>query len=57
VETKIKPKALILRAARQVGKSTWVKNFGEKYTYYLQLIGETPKDRNYFETEREVNEI
>ena len=50
-------KPLILRGERQVGKSTLVKNFGEKYTYYVQLIVEKPKDRKYFETEREVNEI
>ena len=50
-------KPLILRGARQVGKSTLVKNFGEKYKYYVQLNLEKPKDRKYFETEREVNEI
>lgn len=50
-------KPLILRGARQVGKSTLVKNLGEKYKYFVQLNLEKPKDRKYFETEREVSEI
>lgn len=50
-------KPMILRGARQVGKSTLVKSFGEKYKYFVQLNLEKPTDRKYFETEREVNEI
>jgi uncharacterized protein len=50
-------KPLILRGARQVGKSTLVKSFGEKYKYFVQLNLEKTKDRKYFETEREVSEI
>ena len=50
-------KPLILRGARQVGKSTLINYFGEKYTHFISLNLERPSDRKYFEKERDVKEI
>ena len=50
-------KPLILRGARQVGKSTLINHFGEKYTHFIALNLERPSDRKYFEKERDVKEI
>ena len=50
-------KPLILRGARQVGKSTLINHFGEKYTHFVSLNLERPSDRKYFEKERDVKEI
>lgn len=50
-------KPLILRGARQVGKSTIIHQFGRKYRYFVLLNLERPSDRKYFENEREVKEI
>lgn len=50
-------KPLILRGARQVGKSTLVRNVGSAYRFFVELNLERPNDRKYFEKEREVKEI
>ena len=55
--TKSPRKPLILRGARQVGKSTLINHFGEKYAHFIYLNLERPSDRKYFEKEREVKEI
>lgn len=50
-------KPLILRGARQVGKSTLVNKWGATYKYFVSLNLEKPSDRKFFKTEREVTEI
>ncbi|HAK75522.1 MAG TPA: AAA family ATPase [Runella sp.] len=50
-------KPLILRGARQVGKSTLVRELGKSYDYFIQLNLEKPSDRRFFQKEREVTEI
>ena len=50
-------KPLILRGARQVGKSTLINHFGKKYAHFIALNLERPSDRKYFEKERDVKEI
>lgn len=50
-------KPLILRGARQVGKSTLVHKIGKQYTYFVPLNLEKPNDRKYFTKEREIKEI
>lgn len=41
-------KPLILRGARQVGKSTLINDFGKEYKYYISLNLERSKDQNFF---------
>ena len=41
-------KPLIIRGARQVGKSTLIDEFGKEYTYYIRLNLEKSKDQSYF---------
>lgn len=55
--TKSHRKPLILRGARQVGKSTLVNHFGKQYAHFISLNLERPSDKRYFEKEREVKEI
>jgi uncharacterized protein len=50
-------KPLILRGARQVGKSTLVNKWGSSYKYFVSLNLEKPNDRKFFDKEREVTEI
>ncbi len=50
-------KPLILRGARQVGKSTIVRELGKNYTHFIQINLEKPNDRRFFQKEREVTEI
>jgi predicted AAA+ superfamily ATPase len=54
---KVNRKPLILRGARQVGKSTLVRNFGLKYKYFIEINLERPNDKKYFVKEREVKDI
>ena len=42
------PKPLLLRGARQVGKSTLVKNFGTSYDNYIELNLEKSDDLKFF---------
>ena len=50
-------KPLILRGARQVGKSTLINKFGENYPFFISLNLERPNDRRFFEKEKDVKEI
>ena len=58
-EWKAKPnrKPLILRGARQVGKSTLIKKMGENYLHYVSLNLEKPSDKKYFLKDRDVKDI
>lgn len=50
-------KPLILRGARQVGKTTLVREFSNSYQHTILLNLELPKDRNYFEEYDDVPTI
>jgi predicted AAA+ superfamily ATPase len=50
-------KPLILRGARQVGKTTLVKEFSKHYDLFLHLNLEKKSDRDLFEKHDEVNEL
>ncbi len=41
-------KPLIIRGARQVGKSTLINEFGKEYKYYINLNLEKTKDQSFF---------
>ncbi|MEZ4827691.1 MAG: AAA family ATPase [Bacteroidia bacterium] len=47
-------KPLIIRGARQVGKSTLIQEFGKGYRHFVSLNLERPRDRRFFDREREV---
>jgi hypothetical protein len=42
-------KPLIIRGARQVGKSTLVREFGKEFKYFINLNLEKYPDKNIFE--------
>lgn len=46
-----------MRGARQVGKSTAVREFGKEYDVYLELNLEKKADRAFFEKEEDVKRI
>ena len=50
-------KPLILRGARQVGKSTLINKIGASYPYFISLNLERPDDKKYFQKEREIKDI
>lgn len=50
-------KPLIIRGARQVGKSTLIQQFSRHYKYFISLNLERPNDKRFFSKEREVAEI
>ncbi|MCQ2202932.1 MAG: AAA family ATPase [Bacteroidales bacterium] len=50
-------KPLILRGARQVGKTTLVTQFAKEYDVFLHLNLEKGDDRKLFETYNDVNEL
>ena len=50
-------KPLILRGARQVGKTTEVKTFGQQYTTFLYLNLEIKAHRDLFERDYSINEL
>jgi uncharacterized protein len=50
-------KPLILRGARQVGKSTLIKKLGSSYRHFISLNLEKSNDKKYFAHERDVKEI
>lgn len=58
-EWKVRPhrKPLILRGARQVGKSTLVKEFAKTYQYSIILNLEKPADNRLFKELSDVNTI
>ena len=50
-------KPLIIRGARQVGKTTLMSDFAKNYKYPITLNLEKPNDRRYFEDFDDVNTI
>jgi predicted AAA+ superfamily ATPase len=50
-------KPLIVRGARQVGKTTLVKEFSNEYDVFLDLNLEKPADRQLFEDYNNVHEL
>ena len=50
-------KPLIIRGARQVGKTTLVKEFAKQYDVFLDLNLEKPADRQLFEDYDNVHEL
>jgi predicted AAA+ superfamily ATPase len=50
-------KPLILRGARQVGKTTLVKEFAKEYDVFLHLNLENKKDRKLFEDNHDIHEL
>ncbi|GHT63246.1 ATPase [Bacteroidia bacterium] len=50
-------KPLILRGARQVGKTTLVEEFAKKYDVFLHLNLENPGDRRLFEDNGDVHAL
>jgi predicted AAA+ superfamily ATPase len=55
--SKNKRKPLVLRGARQVGKTTLVNQFSKDFETYLYLNLEIPQAHNLFETDRNIEEI
>jgi len=52
-----KRKPLILRGARQVGKTTSINTFSKGYDYFISLNLERPSDLKYFEDYTDVKTI
>jgi predicted AAA+ superfamily ATPase len=51
-------KPLILRGARQVGKSSAVRNFGKKFKYFIEInLDESSDQRFLFENDLTISEI
>jgi len=50
-------KPLILRGARQVGKTTAINQFSQKFEYYIYLNLEIEADAAFFENQKTINEI
>lgn len=50
-------KPLVLRGARQVGKTTAVKLFAEEFEQYIYLNLELKEDRDIFETSSSISEL
>jgi predicted AAA+ superfamily ATPase len=50
-------KPLIIRGARQVGKTTLVRDFAGKYAHFIMLNLEKPADRRYFDDFDDVQTI
>lgn len=50
-------KPLIIRGARQVGKSTLVNQFSSEYKQYISLNLELPEHKNFFEEINNIDDI
>lgn len=50
-------KPLVLRGARQVGKTTLVKSFAARYPHFIALNLEKPSDKSFFEDLDQVQDI
>ncbi len=50
-------KPLVLRGARQTGKTTLVRKFGRTFDTYIELNLETERDRALFDNDRTVSEL
>ena len=48
-------KPLLLRGARQVGKTTLIKEFSKEFESYIELNMEREADRNIFNTDNITN--
>jgi predicted AAA+ superfamily ATPase len=56
-KTRPNRKPLIIRGARQVGKTTVVKKFARQYRYTILLNLEKEQDANYFNLYKDVRSI
>jgi len=56
-KTRSQRKPLLLRGARQVGKSTLIKEFAENYRQFISLNLEKIEDRYFFEEIEKVSDI
>ena len=56
-KTSSNDKPLILRGARQVGKTTLVRSFGESYTHFIELNLEKSEDASLVERSNSVQEL
>lgn len=50
-------KPLVIRGARQVGKTTLVDEFGKQFQQYIYLNLESAQDRSYFEDFRDIHQL
>src|SRR5690625_3992237 len=50
-------KPLVLRGARQVGKTTVIRNFGKEYKHYIELNLEKRDDYELIENSRSVQDV
>jgi predicted AAA+ superfamily ATPase len=50
-------KPLVLRGARQVGKTTAIKKFGESFDNFIHLNLEIDSDRSLFENDLDMNDL
>lgn len=56
-ETSSNAKPLVLRGARQVGKTTLVRSFGKSYTHFIELNLEKSEDAHLVERSNSVQEL
>lgn len=56
-KTNASRKPLILRGARQVGKTTLIRNFGKTYTHFIELNLEKKEDFDLIERSNNVQEL
>ncbi len=56
-KTNPKRKPLVLRGARQVGKTTAVNHFSKNYDHYISLNLERPQDADYFQNYKDVKTL
>ena len=50
-------KPLVVRGARQVGKTTLVDEFGKQFKQYIHLNLESTQDRSYFKDFRDIHQL
>lgn len=56
-KSKSNRKPLIIRGARQVGKTTLVKEFGKSYKYFIPLNLDKPSDLDYFSRYTQIRSL
>src|SRR5699024_2393058 len=56
-KAQIKRKPLILRGARQVGKTTLIRSFGETYQHYIELNLEKEEDFELIGNSKNIEEV
>ena len=52
-----KRKPLVIRGARQTGKTTLIRKFGRQFDTFIELNLETEKDRGLFDNQLTVSEL